>query len=500
MQEMLLNVTRQPVRLTANHTRVITRPFYQSPARNAKIVARVQALSEAQVQAQLDELMVQFGSRHRDVCRVFRGHFNQAAEQVEMPASLADERRLLIGAFFTLEYSVAAAALFNPSIVLASDQSGMKPGHCRVILSFRATGEGHVSSIEFRSAILNDRHELVLDPICAFPETPELASSLFWERDFFRDELGERRLPNPSEVPGSGPLLAEHPVAKEVVRRLPPSFNRELLEQVMGEILAEGRFDPSETAPVFQQVRWVAMSNYRVQFAPQTCLSDRILFPVSEGERRGIEDARFVRVTDADQPTYCATYVAFDGTHVETQFLETSDFLSFRVSTINGRFAGSKGMALFPRKLGGQYAMISRVDGENIFLMRSDDLRYWNDAEKILEPEQPWEFVQMGNCGSPIETDAGWLLLTHGVGPMRRYCIGAVLLDLEDPSKVIARPRLPLLAPDESERDGYVPNVVYSCGSMVHNGRLVIPYAMSDSASSIATVPLDSLLDAMFKG
>jgi predicted GH43/DUF377 family glycosyl hydrolase len=492
MERTLLPVNRRPFQFTSDHSRVITRPFHQSHERCRKIVGRVMALTDAEVADRLGHTLADFGTRHRDIKRVFRGHFNQAMDRCDPLGTISDERQLLIGSYFTLEYSVEAAALFNPSIVPAPDQSGLKPGHVRVILSFRATGEGHVSSIEFRQAQLTPEGGVILSPICEYPETPEVTQAIFCERDTLHAKIR-------AEVAAAGipelPTLA--PVREEMVARIPECANLGLLDVIEADIRSSGRYDPEELERIFACVNRVARSNYMVQFAPYTCMSDRILFPVAESERRGIEDARFVRLDHDGGPEYYATYTAFDGSHAQTQLLQTHDFLSFRIGTMAGRHANTKGMALFPRKIDGRYAMISRVDGENLFLMYSDDIRGWDDAEQIIEPEQPWEFVQMGNCGSPIETDAGWLLLTHGVGPMRRYCIGAVLLDRDDPSKVIARPTLPLIAPDESEREGYVPNVVYSCGAMVHNGRLVIPYAMSDTASGVATVPLDELLEKM---
>jgi predicted GH43/DUF377 family glycosyl hydrolase len=236
-------------------------------------------------------------------------------------------------------------------------------------------------------------------------------------------------------------------------------------------------------------------ASYRLEFSPDTALSERVVFPVSANESRGIEDARFVRfVWPNGRVVYYATYSAYDGVRVSPQLIATADFRSFEIDPLGGRCVQNKGMALFPRKLGDDFVMAGRLDGENIFILRSDDIYLWNEATVIQRPERPWELVQLGNCGSPIETEAGWLLLTHGVGPMRTYAIGAMLLDLEDPSRVIGSLREPLLSPNADERDGYVPNVVYSCGGMVHRGRLVIPYAASDAHTTVATVDLHDLL------
>ena len=246
---------------------------------------------------------------------------------------------------------------------------------------------------------------------------------------------------------------------------------------------------------------WLARSSYRLEFPPDSDISERVIFPVTENESRGIEDARFVRFTGDDGTIiYYATYTAYNGWQILPQIIQTIDFLRFRINTINGRCAQNKGMAMFPRKIADRYAMISRLDGENIYILRSDDLHFWNEGEKIHGPTYPWEFIQIGNCGSPLETQKGWILITHGVGPMREYWIGALLLDLDDPSRVIGHIDKPILMPTEEERDGYVPNVVYSCGGMIHNGNLVLPYAYSDSATRFATMSVDDLLARFVPG
>jgi predicted GH43/DUF377 family glycosyl hydrolase len=247
-----------------------------------------------------------------------------------------------------------------------------------------------------------------------------------------------------------------------------------------------------------ESFRWLAVSNYEINFSSKLAMSERIIFPVSPNESNGIEDARFVRFTDDDGSVlYCATYTAYNGRTILPQFIETQDFLHFRVLTLNGTAVQNKGMALFPRRIAGRYAMLSRQDDQNLFVMFSDSLHYWSNPQMILRPSEMWESVKIGNCGSPIETEAGWLVITHGVGPMRKYCIGAALLDLEDPTKVIGRLREPLLSPEGNEREGYVPNVVYSCGSMLHGRDLILPFAMSDKITAIATVSLNDLLAAL---
>ena len=498
MSRSPLIVNRKPIKWTSDKARVITRLFLPGDGdRIGKVARRVAQLSEEEAKRLLDETRAQFARRHRDIDIVLRDHFSDVAEHVANPDALTEAKKLLIGSFFTMEYSVESAALFNPSIVVAPDQGEVAPGHMRIILTFRATGEGHLSSLEFREAVLTDANDLILDPICPYLDTPKLAHNVCYGKELFGLRMIEMSVPQEPSAEGSASLFQSNEVISDLLERLDPCFTLDQLHRAMRAMRGEGRFEPPTMAPVFERVQWLAGSNYEVRFDPATCLSERVLFPVSMNERHGMKDARFVRLVDGDDVTYYATYTAFDGDGVQTQLLETRDFLNFTISTLNGKYANSKGMALFPRRVNGRYAMVSRVDGENLFLMFSDDVRFWHVAHKLQEPIHPWEFVQIGNCGSPIETDEGWLLITHGVGPMRRYCIGAMLLDLEDPLRVRGRLAEPIIAPRESEREGYVPNVVYTCGSLVHNGELVIPYAMSDTASSIATVPLGPLLDAL---
>jgi len=479
--------------------RVITRLFLPGgPAQIQRICRRVEDLAEAEAERLLAQTLERFADRHRDIEAELMEHYGVVAAtgHVDDPAGLSEARKLLIGSYFTMEYSIESAALFNPSIVPAPGQVGLEPTDTRVVLSFRGTGEGHLSSLEFRAGTLTGDNELVLDRVCCHLETPELMHNMYYDNNLFGLQLLEMGMPEDSSK-GVGVFLRSNEVVADLLTRLPKSFTLKELNRAMADIRASGAYEQEAIEATFERVRWLACSNYEVRFDPATDLTERVLFPVSENERRGIEDARFVRFVDRGEETYYATYTAFDGDRVQVQLLETKDFVDFRISTLNGKHADSKGMALFPRKIGGKYAMISRIDGENLYLIYSTDIRFWHDEERLREPAEPWEFVKIGNCGSPIETEAGWLVLTHGVGPMRRYCIGAMLLDLDDPLKVIGRLARPLIEPDESEREGYVPNVVYSCGALVHNGELIIPYAMSDTASSVATVPLGELLDAL---
>jgi predicted GH43/DUF377 family glycosyl hydrolase len=397
---------------------------------------------------------------------------------------LSEKRELLIGAYFSHEYSLEAAALFNPSIVPHPDQSDLPAGTLRFILSLRATGEGHISSITFRTGFLNAKGSIKINTPTRYCLEPAQVPNASYEKKLFERKLEELGL--------AGDFT------RQALGTLADWFTLEELRTNLSLAVKQLRVSDQETGAVARKTLMLAQSNYEVQFAPESRLSERVLFPTTPSQSNGIEDARFVLFKNEDGTgTYYATYTAYDGKMILPQFIETSDFLHFKFITLNGPAVQNKGMALFPRKIIGLYAMLSRQDYENIYVMFSDHLHFWHATKLILKPKFPWEFIQLGNCGSPIETDAGWLVLSHGVGAMRKYCIGAFLLDLKDPTKVIGRLREPLIKPDENEREGYVPNVVYSCGSLVHSGRLIIPYAMSDYATKFATLSLDDVLAAM---
>ena len=391
----------------------------------------------------------------------------------------------MIGSYFLAEYSLESAALFNPSIVPHPDQTGVPPGALRFILSLRATGEGHISSITFRTGIIHADHRIQVLPATGFLTEPRQIPNPSYEKALFERKLCE--------------LGLNGEFTRRVMHKLGESFALEDLRAALQTEqfrLPDGMSQQDQDAA--QGIWMLARSNYEVQFQPEQELSGRILFPATPSQRNGIEDARFACFRKDDGTRiYYATFTAYDGRVVVPELVETSDFLNFRFITLNGPAAENKGMAIFPRKIGGRYAMLSRQDNENIYLMYSDNVHFWNERSVLLKPAFPWELVQMGNCGSPIETDAGWLVLSHGVGPMRQYSIGAFLLDREDPAKVIGRLREPLLKPNESEREGYVPNVVYTCGALIHNGELIIPYGQADHATGFATAPLAEVLAAM---
>lgn len=484
-----LRVTRTATILYPDQSRALLRPFMPGDSgRVAAIMARIRDLSESQVEELLEEVCRELSQRHQEIRKVLANRFEEVRSgSLPQDNPMSESRRLLAGSYFLAEYSLESSALFNPSIVLHPDQSGLDAGEIRFVLSLRATGEGHISSITFRTGILRAGHRIEMDAPTGFLTEPAHVTNPKYEKQLFGRTLAELGLPGD--------------FTSRILSTLGDSFGfDELCASLRTESLRLGVRMTHEEQNAAERICLVAQSNYEVQFAPGQTLCQRVLFPATPTQRNGIEDARFVRFQDdaAGLPAvYYATFTAFDGTVVVPELLETSDFLHFRFLTLNGPAARNKGMALFPRKIGGRYAMLSRQDNESIYLMYSDNVHFWNECTLLLKPVFPWELIQIGNCGSPIETSAGWLVLSHGVGPMRKYCIGAFLLDLEDPSKVIGRLREPLLAPNESEREGYVPNVLYTCGALLHDGVLIIPYGLADHATGFATVPLDSVLAAM---
>ena len=471
--------------LVPDRSRVLMRPFRPTTEDIARrIVAQVMALPEAEVTRVLGGVMAEFGDRHHAVEKFFRRRFAQVRHLGVEAKKLSLKRQTLIGSYFTHEYSPESAALFNPSIVLHPDQKGVPAGALRFILSLRATGEGHISSITFREGVISAQRRITLAPPVEFAAEPERVPNVSYDKPLFARKLQE--------------LGVQNKFCRGVLERLDDSFTMNDLRRVLTTEREHAEISDATADRAARGILLLAESNYEVRFAEDQPVSQRVIFPSTPSQSNGIEDARFVRFQKDDGSfTYYATYTAYDGKIILPQLLETPDFVQFKFITLNGPAVQNKGMALFPRKIGGHYAMISRQDDENILIMFSDNIHFWAEPKLLLSPVQPWEFIKMGNCGSPIETKAGWLVLSHGVGAMRKYCIGAFLLDLNDPTRVIGRLREPLLSPNEAEREGYVPNVVYTCGALLHGGHIVIPYAMSDSATSFATVALDELLAAM---
>jgi len=483
-----IHVKRTATILRPDQSRVLLRPFsLGDPQRATRIIARIMALPENQVGPLLDEVSAEFSQRHQHIRKLFLERFAQVRGLLLTHAELSEQRQLLIGSYFLAEYSLESAALFNPSIVPHPEQSDLPPGTLRFILSLRATGEGHISSIAFRTGIIHPDHRIEVLTPTGFVTEPRQTPNPLYDKTLFARKLFEVGLTND--------------FTRRVMNKLGESFTlEELRTHLEAEVnkfrLSDGMvLEHQNTA---QGIWMLARSNYEVQFQPEQQLSERVIFPATPSQRNGIEDARFVCFQNDDGThMYYATFTAFDGKVVLPELVETSDFLRFRFITLNGPAAENKGMAIFPRKINGLYAMLSRQDNENIYLMFSDNVHFWYERQVLLKPTFPWELVQLGNCGSPIETHAGWLVLSHGVGPLRKYCIGAFLLDRDNPAKVIGRLREPLLQPNQNEREGYVPNVVYTCGALLHNGELIIPYGLADHATSFATVPLDEVLAAM---
>ena len=487
-----LRMTRQAtVRLVPDPRRVITKLFVprndaylDGSSRLEVVLERIMAMTDVEVTDSLATARLLFDDRHRDLDAVLDRHHEvvstRFATSFSKPITL--ERQRLIGAYFTHEYSIEAAALGNPSIVVAPDQSGVAAGDVRIVMSVRAVGEGHVSSIEFRTGVVDGEGTVELDPVGNFVETGARAPHAY-DKDFFTTKLDD--------------LAMLNEVEELVMARLPAQFTMAELEAAIKALDDDG-IDRSMSGETTRLLHWLASSNYRVSFPATTELSERVLFPSSPTESHGMEDARFVRFVDDDATvTFFGTYTAFDGHQILPQLIETADFAEFRISTLTGRAAQNKGIAIFPRRIDGKYVALGRQDNVNNFVMTSTDIRVWREAVVIQEPERPWELMQLGNCGSPLETEAGWLVITHGVGPMRRYTLGALLLDIDDPSRVIGHLNEPMLSPLGDEREGYVPNVVYSCGSLIHGDHLVLPYGYADVGARVATISVDEVLNRL---
>ena len=482
---MQVTVTRKDVLFNPDPSRVIARFHYANDERSKSIIRKVLDIPDDEAKTALSQVLRGYSKRHRSISKIFENHFNRLSHVLgEMninPEDIEDHLKVLIGSYFTKEYSIESAAFFNPSIIEAPDQSELHVGEKRVILSFRATGEGHISSIVFRSGILDKNSDLLIEPVGKMLDEAENIKRHIYDKSAFITELNELQDNNKK-------------ISSIVFSKLGENFTYGELARSVKETKQELELSTSKEKQV-NQILWLASSHYEIKFSLDTAISERVIFPVSANERNGIEDARFVKfIDDNGEATYYATYTAYDGLSILPKLIETKDFYHFNIKPINGEIGRNKGMALFPRKINGKYAMLCRIDGVNNYIAFSDDINIWHEAKLIQEPKYPWEFVQIGNCGSPIETSEGWLVLTHAVGPMREYVLGASLFDIDNPEKEIGRLKTPLMTPNEKERDGYVPNVIYTCGAIVHNGMLGIPYAMSDYASAFASVNLEELL------
>lgn len=476
-------IKRRKTRIQRDTSRVITRTHIPTHLdRISKIMSRVLALGEEQAAVLLQDVLTSFSDRHRNMEGQLLENFNKVSQYIDPAVEVSKVKQMLLGAYFTMEYAIESAALFNPSLVRHPNQDRLDPGELRFVMSLRATGEGHISSIVFRSGVIEPDGAIEFDSITDYVQTPKMMHDPFYNKHLFRLKLMDMENWNDT--------------AKVILDRLPEVFTFEDLTESIHQVHEAPDIESHDKTLV--KIKWLANSNYQVQFDERSKISERAIFPVSENESRGVEDARFVLFTDDNgESTYYATYTAYNGYNILPQLMETKDFRTFNVNTLNGAAVQNKGMALFPRKINGKYVMLGRQDGENNYIMFSKHLHFWQSATLLQEPKEPWEFIQVGNCGSPIELKEGWLMLTHGVGAMRQYFLGALLLDLKNPTKVIGRLQEPLLYPNEEEREGYVPNVIYSCGAILHNGLLVIPYAMSDITSGIVTIQVKDLLKCM---
>lgn len=473
---------RKPVVINANIGRVITRPYIPpTEERICNIINRVLILDEEEANQLLENILFNFSHRHRYFKETLLQNFNIVAKHAPDIDSLSEPHKFLIGSYFTAEYSVEAAALFNPSMVQVPSLEIDPEGSCRFIISFRGVGEGHISSIEFHSGIVDSNNDIYFDPQSNHVRTPVIRTDSSYDRELFWLKLKD--------------MGASHKIIKWLICDLPEKFTFDDLQEKIAENYTGNNVRARDKIEAVEMAIWLARSNYEILFRPDHPISERVIFPVSESESGGIEDARFVRFVEDDGTViYYATYTAYSSGIILPQIIETKDFLSFKISTLNGKQAHGKGMALFPRKIGGKYVMLSRQDGENNAIMFSDNLYIWKKSDILQTPQFPYEFFQIGNGGSPIETDEGWLLITHGVGPMRTYSLGIELLDLDDPTQIISRIDEPILVPNEYDRDGYVPNVVYSCGAMIFQDELIIPYAAADQRCGVATLDMPKLM------
>ena len=486
---MQVTVTRKDSKFLPDPSRVIARFLYTSDERSKDIIRHVMAMSDDEVNIALSQVLRGYARRHRNISAIFETHYNKLDnlfKELKIKQNNNNKsRKALIGSYFTMEYSIESAAFFNPSIVEDPDQSQLGPDEKRVIFSFRATGEGHISSIVFRSGIIDKNNDLVVEPVgIMLAEAERIKRHIYNKKSFIK------RLDEMSDFDNKiSPIF--------VLEKLGDRFTYGELKRAVEETRETYDLSASKRL-IINQMMWLAKSHYELDFSLDSAISERVIFPTSETERNGIEDARFVKFTeDNGEVIYYATYTAYDGITILPKLLETKNFYHFKALTIHGEIARNKGMALFPRKIKGKYAMLCRIDGVNNYIAYSDKLNIWREARLIQVPKFHWELVQIGNSGSPVETKEGWLVITHGVGPMREYVLGASLFDLDDPEKEIGRLKTPLLVPNDEEREGYVPNVVYSCGSVIHIDNLIVPYGMSDFASTYASINLPELLEEL---
>lgn len=485
---MRLSIERKPVRINPDPKRVIARFFFNGNDRAKEVIERVMSISEEVAFAIVSPLLQEYSRRHRNITRVLNRNCSKLQPLLNELnidfETLTVYRKLLLGSYFTHEYSIESAAFFNPSIVEDPDQSELHEGQRRVIISFRAVGEGHISSITFRRALLDQSNNITVLPAGSYIDEAEVVRNAVYNKKLFFERAAITQI--------------NIDVLKELEDKLDHHFEYANLHRI---IMDSQKLQESDMKKLeYDKILWLADSYYEIMFSLDTDISDRVIFPISEYERKGIEDARFVHFKDDDDSSvYYATYTAYDGSLIMPKLLQTNDFYNFKIMPLYGAGAQNKNLALFPRKINGKFAMLSRIDGCNNYIMYSDKINIWEKPILLQKPKFAWEFIQIGNCGSPIETKHGWIIITHGVGPMRRYVLGASLMKLDDPTIEIGRLLEPLLIPNSDEREGYVPNVLYSCGALIHNGKLIIPYGVSDSSTAFAEVDLEELITKLLE-
>ncbi|WP_028375419.1 glycoside hydrolase family 130 protein [Leeuwenhoekiella sp. MAR_2009_132] len=484
---MRVSVERKRINFMPDSSRVVARFFMNGELRTQNLITRILKMSDDQVQQALEQVLREFATRHRNISQLFFKHCNRVRGIIEGMEidfeALSEDQKLLIGSYCTMEYSLESAAFFNPSIIEDFDQSYLQKGEKRVIISFRATGEGHISSLVFRRAIIDSNHDMHLTKIGDYIDLAEISHKKLFDKKHFIKRLKEMHIDE------------QH--SRSIMNSLPNRFEYSALKNSICSLLEDDQLS-AEQRTAFEEMKWLVESFYDLQFHKDSDITERVIFPIAESESNGIEDARLVRFCEDDETTVVyATYTAYNGHTILPKLIATEDFYTFRIMPLRGNDAQGKNLAMFPKKINGKYAMLSRIDGVNNYLMYSESPILWNNPQLIQEPKFPWEFTQIGNCGSPLWTEKGWLIITHGVGPMRRYSIGVSIFKLEDPSIELGRLEEPLMMPLEEERNGYVPNVVYSCGSMIHNNKLILPYAVSDYSSTYAVVDLEELFSAL---
>jgi predicted GH43/DUF377 family glycosyl hydrolase len=486
---MRVSVIRKNVKFIPDSSRIVARYFMSGDLRTQNMLSHVMTLDENQVIHTLEQTLRQFARRHRNISSIFYKHCENIKGIIEGMQinydGLSDERKMLIGSYCTMEYAIESAAIFNPSIVEDFDQLNLKKGEKRVVISFRATGEGHISSIVFRRGILDINNDLRLMKNGDNIDQAQVVRKQLYNKERFAIKLAE--------------MNTSDKYSASIIEELHSEFEYHELKELVDKALSMDLVSHDRKIALAEMI-WLADSFYDIEFKHDSDISERVIFPISASESRGIEDARFVRFCDDhESERIIGTYTAYNGHTILPRMISTEDFYTFSVMPLYGAGAQNKNLALFPRKIKGKYAMLSRIDGVNNYLMYSDTAMQWDNPVMLQKPRYPWEFTQIGNCGSPLWTEEGWLVITHGVGTMRQYCLGASLFDLDDPCKEIGRLKEPLLSPREHEREGYVPNVVYSCGSLIHNNNLILPYAVSDYSSTYGVVDMVELMDALKK-